>query len=216
MGDGLATGTRYGDSRFVQAPKFGFGSDVRPMVGTSKTYMGAELAKQNDNIIGGLSPGPCYAIKNGPRSGFPGHEPQRYTFGMKRVILGEAARSPGPGNVPFNALGKQRINSDFASRPAYGMGTSTRENMDAVDLSKYHVANLSSRALLGGPIDTTRAEETFRARAAANSPPQPSRAGLARALAVAMQAGADNSDPKLKAALDKLHTRVAVLAETKL
>ena len=49
-------GTRRGDSRYPAAPKWAFGTDGRPPVGTSKTYLGAELARENDNKIGGLSP----------------------------------------------------------------------------------------------------------------------------------------------------------------
>lgn len=208
VGTGLATGTRYGDSRFDQAPKWVFGSETRPMVGTSKTYMGAELAKQNDSPIGGLSPGPMYKPSIGPRSGIPGHEPPKYTFGEKRVILSGSNIGPGPGNIPFVALGKQRINSSSESAPAFGVGSATRDNMDSVHLSKHHVANLPSRMLLGGPIDYSRAAD---AKPKAVAEAAPSRAGLARALAVAMSTSANESDPKLNAALALVHQRVAVL-----
>lgn len=213
-GSGLACGTRYGDSRMPMAPRWGFGSDERPPVGTSKTYMGAEIAKQNDSIIGGLSPGPMYAPRPGPRSGMGGHEPPKYTFGEKRPILGlRDGPGPGPGNVPFNALGKQRINSSSESAPMFGMGTSTRDHMERVDLSRHHVSNNCVANLIGEPIDYSRAADKFAAeRAAALKAAEPSRTSLARALAVAMAASANDSDPKLSAALKTVQSRVATLS----
>ena len=217
-------GTRRGDSRYPAAPKWAFGTDGRPPVGTSKTYLGAELARENDNKIGGLSPGPMYYPQRGEkgRSGFAGDEPPKYSFGEKRVNLDGPPKwnVGGPGPVTFKALGKQRFNSESASAPAFGMGSSTRDNMEKVDLSKYHVSNNSVQSVLG-PIDYSRAadkltlerEALAKEKAAAMEPS--SRKSLARALAVAMSANPKfaEADPKLKVALLTLHSRVAQLAD---
>ena len=92
--------------------------------------------------------------------------------------------------------------------------------MEKVDLSKYHVSNNSVQSVLG-PIDYSRAadkltlerEALAKEKAAAMEPS--SRKSLARALAVAMSADPKfaEADPKLKAALSTLHSRVAQLSD---
>lgn len=139
---------------------------------------------------------------------------------MKRPELGTRdGPGPGPGNIPFKALGKQRINSAYSSAAEFGFGSGTREQMDLVDLSRYHVANLSSRALLGGPIDYSRAadnrehdaEHGMLMTANATAIKGPSKAALSRALAIALSARPGGDDQKLDSALFSLHRRVEVL-----
>ena len=205
------------------------------MVGTSKTYQGKEIESQNDSKIGGLSPGPAYYPKT---AGDVGHDKNRpkYSFGGVRVELDKRI-SPGPANyesASFPALGPQRINSDFASKPRWGMGSSTRDHMERVHLDKSLVSNLSSHALLGKHFSAAhdameaklRAEREARLEATAtvsssalqtfgNSGPvrDPARSSLGRALRLAVVAGrAEPEDPQLAEALMKLRARVAVLA----
>lgn len=196
------------------------GTDVRPMVGTSKTYQGKEVEMNNDSKIGGLSPGPMYY----PRGKYDGNigphstAAPKYSLGSAFKPLGiPGAGSPGPANYekPVAAsLGAQRINSFYHSQPVYGMGSATREHMDRVHLAPAYTTNLSSRALLGGAmvdVEKMRARPAQVEAAPEALPTQPaSRTSMSRALGVVMQAAKpEKSDPMMTAALLTLKHRVA-------
>jgi hypothetical protein len=238
----LATGRRYGDSRHWTAPSWQFSSEARPLVGTSRTYLGKEIEANNDNKISGLSPGPMYLPS------YRQHKPPAYSFGQTRTDI-DKRDSPGPANYKMPAapaLGFQRIDSSSKSDPRWGFGSSTRETREAVHVAKGRLFsnNLPSHVLLGGslagfgasippfveepirkwelPDFAERANKNKQAAAkgatsSSSGSTQPSRTKLTRALAVAMVAAEQTrseADPKLAAALTTLRQRVQAIDAT--
>ena len=152
--------SRFGDSRHATAPTWSFSTDSRPLVGTSRTYQGREIEKQNDCRIGS-SPGPCYNPKPGLRVGTFG---PAYAFGHVRVELDKRV-SPGSGNyghAQAPSFGGQRVDSTRTAKPVWGMGSSTRDDRSMLHLAKYHASNLPSRSLLGGHISAEIAAPQLR------------------------------------------------------
>ena len=197
--------SRFGDSRHATAPTWSFSTDSRPLVGTSRTYQGREIEKQNDCRIGS-SPGPCYNPKPGLRVGTFG---PAYAFGHVRTTLDKRV-SPGPGNyghAQAPSFGAQRVDSTRNAKPVWGMGSSTRDDQNMLHLAKYHCANLPSRSLLGGHISAEIAKPPAKPPASAAA----SKKNLSRAMAVAMAANQAESDPELAAALSVLAARVSTL-----
>ena len=202
-------GTRWGDSTIVRPATYAFSTDRRPMVGTSRTYQGKEVEANNDNKIGGLSPGPMYYPRPGKRVG---PSSPAYSLGGVRVELDKRV-SPGPCNYGFAAargLGKQKVDSTLPSKPEWGMGSCTRDTRLITHLAPYHRANLSSIAVLGQPKGVLP-EDNMPPASTATPDGSASRKNLTRALAVAMAAKQAETDPELAAALAVLHSRVGTL-----
>lgn len=224
--DRQKTMSRFGDSRIPTAPEWKFGSEIRPRVGTSRTYQGREVEMNQASKIGGLSPGPAYKYGPGVRNEVDGSSgytaPPAFSFGRIRVEI-DKRHSPGPCNYGFaqaRSIGPQKIDSTSASRPRWSFGSSTRENREMVHVSKGRLFsnNLPSRSLLGGSFSADTSADTPQGSSGQGGSPgaaaAPSRDKLGRALAVAMTAKQASADPVLAEALATLHSRVATLSQT--
>ena len=232
----METGTRYGDSRKPMAAAWKIGTEERPRVGTSKVYQGKEVEAANQSKIGGLSPGPAYMYGAGKRNEVDGqsnyHAAPSYTIGGTRVDI-DKRDSPGPCNYGFaqaRSLGFQRINSQSNCLPRWGFGTSTREHREMIHIAKGRLFsnNLPTRTLVFPPDGQSVvpsahngtlpagggfADGATKSTLSGTALPEPSRATMGRALAVAMTAQQTQADPVLAGALAALHSRVATLKQ---
>lgn len=95
MPQGTALGTRHGDSRMSRAATYGFSTEDRPLVGTSRTYGGREAEMRQDSKIGKV-----WLMSRGPRlCAAVLHIPTVLTHSLLAPCT-NAQLSPGPKYLP--------------------------------------------------------------------------------------------------------------------
>lgn len=136
----------------ASAPIFGFGSSTRDQA--AKIFISSEHAKLSTTTI---SPGPAWgshAIPStvGPQVDGAFESAPRWAFGSaQRFGVIAKTKDPGPGSYESrSSLGAQG-SSRLPTQPLFGMGTSTRDNVNKLYISEKHSTSLFTGKNSPGP-----------------------------------------------------------------
>lgn len=140
------------NSRRTSMPKYGMGSSTRDH--QAKVYVSEEHNKTTD--YGRNSPGPStYMLKSavgsqvlsagpspyGAGAGVPGRNASQPSWVMGKAERFDAltkSEAPGPGAYGIKPAVGTQVTSNKASMPKFGFGTSNRDHMSKVFISKEH------------------------------------------------------------------------------